>query len=102
MGVIVDQDTDAVAPAEEGGMKNMPSPTQGLSKTDPDRGGQIEHQLDHSAPFWIVDKHGLIPVGLDVDAKPVDMVTNIRALLRANIRLMKHSNPNAGTRFAPS
>jgi len=34
-----------------------------------------------SAPFWIVDKKGWIRVGMDADATPTDIVTNVRVLL---------------------
>ena len=70
-------------------MKDMPSPTQGLSKADLDLAGQIGDQfgggydVGHSAPFWIVDKHGRVQVLMDADATPADIVTNVRVLLKA-------------------
>jgi cytochrome oxidase Cu insertion factor (SCO1/SenC/PrrC family) len=89
IGVTMDQDTGAVAPPT-GAMKDMPVPSQGLSKADLDLAAQIGDQfgggydVGHSAPFWIVDKKGLIQVGMDSDANPSDIVTNVRALLRAS------------------
>ena len=111
IGVTVDQDTDAVAPPKEekksatssqtdktgaapneskessGGGMEMAAPTQGLSKSDLDLAGTLidkfggGYDVGHSAPFWIVDKKGLIRVGMDADATPADLVTNIKALL---------------------
>lgn len=111
IGVTVDQDTDAVAPPKDekmsamssqtdktgsastdsteakGGGMEMAPPTQGLSSSDIDLAGTLSdkfgggYDVGHSAPFWIVDKKGLIHVGMDADATPVDLVTNIRALL---------------------
>ena len=107
IGVTVDQGTDAVAPpkdekmsatssqkdkevqprSESGGGMEMAAPTQGLSKSDLDLAGTLidkfggGYDVGHSAPFWIVDKKGLIRVGMDADATPADLVTNIRALL---------------------
>ena len=109
IGVTVDQDTDAVAPpknekvsatsdktgeassdsteAKGGGVEETPPPTQGLSASDIDLAGMLSdkfgggYDVGHSAPFWIVDKKGLIRVGMDADATPADLVTNIRALL---------------------
>jgi cytochrome oxidase Cu insertion factor (SCO1/SenC/PrrC family) len=111
IGVTIDHDTDAVAPPKEekesatssqtdktgaasteskessGGGMEMAAPTQGLSKSDLDLAGTLIDQfgggydVGHSAPFWIVDKRGLIRVGMDADATPADLVTNIRALL---------------------
>ena len=92
IGVTVDPDTDAVAPPKEeksGTKMDMDKPpTQGLSSDDLALVGQIVQQfgggydVGHSAPFWIVDKKGWIRVGMDADATPTDIVTNIRALLK--------------------
>lgn len=104
IGVTVDQNTDAVAPPKDekmsgmsmktdktasssGGGMEMAPPTQGLSKSDLDLAGTLidkfggGYDVGHSAPFWIVDKKGLIRVGMDADATPADLVKNIRALL---------------------
>lgn len=110
IGVTVDQETEAVAPPKDekmsatsqtdktgaassesteskGGGMETESPTQGLSKSDIDLAGTLidkfggGYDVGHSAPFWIVDKKGLIRVGMDADATPADLVTNIRALL---------------------
>ena len=88
IGVTVDQDTGAVATPKAMAMKDMPSPTQGLSKQDIDLAGQIAdafgggYDVGHSAPFWIVDKKGVIEAGMDADATPSDLVANIRTLLK--------------------
>jgi cytochrome oxidase Cu insertion factor (SCO1/SenC/PrrC family) len=93
IGVTIDPDTDAVAPPKEsteaGGAGNdMEAPIQGLSKSDLALAGTIIQQfgggydVGHSAPFWIVDKKGMIRVGMDADATPADIVTNVRALLK--------------------
>ena len=86
IGVTVDEDTGAVAPPT-GAMKDMPVPSQGLSKADLDLAQNIGDQfgggydVGHSAPFWIVDKKGIIQVGMGSDASPADIVTNVRALI---------------------
>jgi cytochrome oxidase Cu insertion factor (SCO1/SenC/PrrC family) len=101
IGVTTDAATGAVAPKEEktsstssGGStstapaEESPPPTQGLSEADLNLAGTIintfggGYEVGHSAPFWIVDKEGLIRVGMDADATPADLVTNIRALLK--------------------
>jgi len=90
IGVTVDTDTDAVAPPKEekGAMDMDKPPTQGLSSADLALVGQIVQQfgggydVGHSAPFWIVDKKGMIRVGMDADATPADIVTNVRVLLK--------------------
>lgn len=98
IGVTVDPTTAAAAaPKEEtanakssGGsaVSESPPPTQGLSNADLDLAGTLidkfggGYDVGHSAPFWIVDKKGLIHVGMDADATPADLVTNIRALLK--------------------
>ena len=57
-------------------MKDMPVPSQGLSKADLDLAAQIGDQfgggydVGHSAPFWIIDKKGVIQAGMDSDASP--------------------------------
>jgi len=54
----------------------MPVPSQGLSKADLDLAAQIGDQfgggydVGHSAPFWIIDKKGVIQAGMDSDASP--------------------------------
>jgi len=86
IGVTVDPDTDAVAPPK-GTMDMDKPPTQGLSSDDLALVGTIVQQfgggydVGHSAPFWIVDKKGWIRVGMDADATPADIVTNMRGLL---------------------
>ena len=90
IGVTVDQETDAVATKESMSMmKDMPQPTQGLSKDDKNLADQIAdkfgggYDVGHSAPFWIVNKKGVIEAGMDADATPSDLVSNIRTLLKA-------------------
>ncbi len=84
-----ESETDAVAPPKEengAGAVDKP-PTQGLSSDDLTLVGKIVQQfgggydVGHSAPFWIVDKRGMIRVGMDADATPADIVTNVRMLL---------------------
>ena len=114
IGVTVDPDTEAVAPPKEEKMSAMSSPKdktggapsentvtnsagtdsdapiQGLSKSDLALAGTLSQEfgggydVGHSAPFWIVDKKGMIHVGMDADATPADLVTNIRVLLKLN------------------
>jgi cytochrome oxidase Cu insertion factor (SCO1/SenC/PrrC family) len=102
IGVTVDPDTAAVAPPKDEKMSAISSkkdkaddksgpdsdaPVQGLSESDLALASTIVKQfgggydVGHSAPFWIVDKEGLIRVGMDADATPADVVTNIRALV---------------------
>ena len=94
IGVTIDPDTGAVSAKEEkpaaGPSKDEPPPTQGLSQADVNLANQIAdafgggYDVGHSAPFWIVDKKGMIRVGMDADATPADIVTNVRALLKVN------------------
>jgi len=85
IGVTVDPETDAVAPPKDA--MEMKPPTQGLSSDDLSLVGKMVQQfgggydVGHSAPFWIVDKKGWIRVGMDSDATPADIVTNVRVLL---------------------
>ena len=63
-------------------------PIQGLSEPDLALAGKIiqefggGYDVGHSAPFWIVDKKGMIHVGMDASATPADIVSNLRVLLR--------------------
>jgi cytochrome oxidase Cu insertion factor (SCO1/SenC/PrrC family) len=93
IGVTIDPDTDAVAPQKEskeagGAGADLQAPIQGLSKSDLTLAGTLIQQfgggydVGHSAPFWIVDKRGMIRVGMDADATTADIVTNVRALLK--------------------
>ena len=91
IGVTVNEDTGAVAAKDEAmSMKDMPVPSQGLSDDDQGLANQIAdkfgggYDVGHSAPFWIVDKKGVIEAGMDDDATPSDLVANIRTLLKAN------------------
>jgi len=89
IGVTVDSDTGAVATKESTGGAMEAEPTQGLSDADLAMAGKIiqefsgGYDVGHSAPFWIVDTRGLIHVGMDADATPANIVTNVRALLKA-------------------
>ena len=86
IGVTIDQDTGA-ATTPAGPMKDEPVPSQGLSKADVNLAERIAdsfgggYDVGHSAPFWIVDKKGMIRVGMDADATPADIVKNVRVLL---------------------
>ena len=86
IGVTVDPDTAAVAPPK-GSDSDMEEPIQGLSHDDLALAGAIGQQfgggydVGHSAPFWIVDRRGMIRIGMDAGAPPADIVTNLRALL---------------------
>jgi cytochrome oxidase Cu insertion factor (SCO1/SenC/PrrC family) len=111
IGVTVDPDTQAVAPPKEVKMEAAPqkntagdaskedteanaaapdsdAPVQGLSKSEVSLAERLSAQfgggydVGHSAPFWIVDKKGMVQVGMDADATPADLVTNVRALLK--------------------
>ncbi|MGO9307843.1 MAG: SCO family protein [Spirochaetia bacterium] len=93
IGVEVDEDTGAVATPMKGmstAMKDMPLPSQGLSGDDQDLANQIVDKfgggylVGHSAPFWIIDKKGVIQAGMDADATPSDLASNIRTLLKAS------------------
>ena len=90
IGVTVDQDTEAAAAPKEESMKDMPVPSQGLSDDDQNLANQIAdkfgggYDVGHSAPFWIVDRKGVIEAGMDADATPSDLVANIRTLLKVN------------------
>lgn len=102
IGVSVDPATGAAAAAEEkhggsagstdahevsGGGSAGAGLSQGLSSEDLALAGEIiqrfggGYDVGHSAPFWIVDRKGLVRVGMDGDALPAEIVTNIRALL---------------------
>ena len=89
IGVTVDPDTGAVATKESMGGSMEAEPTQGLSDADLAMAGDIiknfggGYDVGHSAPFWIVDKRGLVHVGMAADTTPADIVTNVRALLKA-------------------
>jgi cytochrome oxidase Cu insertion factor (SCO1/SenC/PrrC family) len=104
IGVSVDPATGAVAPEKEqpssaastsksnevssgGDIGGSAGLSKGLSEGDMALAGDIIQQfgggydVGHSAPFWIVDKRGFIQVGLDGDALPAEIVTDIRVLL---------------------
>ncbi|HET6485114.1 MAG TPA: SCO family protein, partial [Spirochaetia bacterium] len=92
IGVTVDSGTDAAAPAktvnQASPAEEEPEPTQGLSSSDLDTAGSIiqafggGYDVAHSAPFWIVDKKGMIRLEMDANATPTDIVTNLREMLR--------------------
>ena len=69
-------------------MEDMPVPSQGLSTDDVNLAENIAdkfgggYDVGHSAPFWIVDKHGIIQVGMEADSTLSDIVKNIRVLLK--------------------
>jgi cytochrome oxidase Cu insertion factor (SCO1/SenC/PrrC family) len=93
IGVTIDPDTSAAAPPRESASgtasgQNSDEPIQGLSHADLSLAGRIGQEfgggydVGHSAPFWIVDKKGMIRVGMDAGATPADIVTNVRVLLK--------------------
>jgi cytochrome oxidase Cu insertion factor (SCO1/SenC/PrrC family) len=91
IGVTVDPDTAAAAPRGEqkaGPAQEADEPVQGLTHTDLALAGRIAQEfgggydVGHSAPFWIVDKKGMIRIGMDAGATPAGIVTNVRALLK--------------------
>jgi cytochrome oxidase Cu insertion factor (SCO1/SenC/PrrC family) len=91
IGVTVDPDTAAAAPQGEdkaGPAQEADEPVQGLTRADLALVGKIVQQfgggydVGHSAPFWIVDRRGVIRVGMDAGATPADIVTNVRAVLK--------------------
>jgi cytochrome oxidase Cu insertion factor (SCO1/SenC/PrrC family) len=93
IGVTTDPDTQAAAPpkeAKDGGAAapDSDAPVQGLSKSDLSLADKLSAQfgggydVGHSAPFWIVDRKGMVRVGMDAEATPADLVANIRALLK--------------------
>ncbi len=93
IGVSVNPDTGGAASGKEqgstapGGGTAQWSPTTGLSEVDLAVAGEIiqkfggGYDVGHSTPFWIVDKRGIISVGLGADVTPADIVVDIRALL---------------------
>ena len=92
IGVTVDPTTDAVA-ASSGGADTLLAqdshyqPTEGLTPSDLFMAEHIIQQfgggydVGHSAPFWIVDKKGMIRLGLDASATPSDIAADVRLLL---------------------
>jgi protein SCO1/2 len=93
VAVTIDPVTDAVLPSKEskeavGADTDSQEPVQGLSKSDLALAGTIIQQfgggydVGHSAPFWIIDKKGMIRISMDADATPADLVTNVRILLK--------------------
>jgi cytochrome oxidase Cu insertion factor (SCO1/SenC/PrrC family) len=92
IGVTTDPGTAAAVSKEPAGASTAPdsdAPTQGLSKPDVTLAGAIAskfgggYEVGHSAPFLLVDTKGMIQIAMDADATPADIVTNLRALLRA-------------------
>jgi len=92
IGVSVDSDTQAAASAkgdtQAAAAEEEPAPTQGLSSADLDLAGAIiqafggGYDVAHSAPFWFVDRKGMIRLEMDANATPADIVANLRELLR--------------------
>ena len=90
IGVTVDPDTDAVALSKE----DKPGIT--AVRESPDQPMRASHQLTaehliekcggydvgHSASFWIIDRRGVVRIGIADSATPADIVTNVRVLLR--------------------
>jgi cytochrome oxidase Cu insertion factor (SCO1/SenC/PrrC family) len=69
-------------------MPDRDPPTEGLSEADLATAGKMiqefggGYEVGHSAPFWIIDKKGMIRIGMDASATPSDIVTDLRALSR--------------------
>jgi cytochrome oxidase Cu insertion factor (SCO1/SenC/PrrC family) len=90
--VTVDPDTEGAAPSpSEKTASSGPdtdAPVQGLTRSDLAIAGKIIQQfgggydVGHSAPFWFVDRKGMIRIGMDGTATPADIVTNVRVLLK--------------------
>jgi len=86
IGVTADPDTSAAATSTKD--QDTGEPIQGLTHADLALAGSIGQEfgggydVGHSAPFWIIDRKGVIRVGMDAGATPDDIVTNIRVLLR--------------------
>jgi len=93
IGVTVNPDTQAVAVTEEKGAATGSADVgergllKGLSESDIKLVGKIEdafgggYDVGHSAPFWFVDKRGMIREVMNGDATPAEIVKDIRALL---------------------
>jgi cytochrome oxidase Cu insertion factor (SCO1/SenC/PrrC family) len=88
IGVTVDPDTSAAAEPSGTTVRDSDAPTKGLSQPDVLLAGKIAndfgggYDVGHSAPFWIIDKQGMLRIGMDASASPADIVSNIRALLK--------------------
>ena len=93
IGVTVNPDTQAVAVTEEKGASTGSADMgekgllKGLSESDINLVGKIEqafgggYDVGHSAPFWIVDKRGMVREVMNGDATPSEMVGDMRVLL---------------------
>jgi cytochrome oxidase Cu insertion factor (SCO1/SenC/PrrC family) len=72
IGVTVDPDTAAVQGQDKDGSGQDDEPIQGLTHADLALAGKIAQQfgggydVGHSAPFWIVDKKGIIRIGMEI------------------------------------
>jgi cytochrome oxidase Cu insertion factor (SCO1/SenC/PrrC family) len=63
--------------------------TRGLTNSDLALAGKIINQFGggyevaHSVPFWIIDKAGRVRASLGADATPLEIVTDIRLLMKS-------------------
>jgi len=93
IGVTVDQQTQAVAVTEEKGAATGSADLgqrgllKGLSDSDISLVGKLEdafgggYDVGHSAPFWFVDKKGVVREVMNGDATPAEIVNDLKALL---------------------
>lgn len=64
------------------------SPSHGLRAADIELAGKLigafggGYEVAHTAPFWLLDRKGMIRALLDAEALPQDIVRDVRALLR--------------------
>jgi cytochrome oxidase Cu insertion factor (SCO1/SenC/PrrC family) len=75
--------------AMTGSMMNDPEPVQGLTPAEADLARTIAerfgggYDVSHSAPFWFIDKRGMIRASMDAEALPAEIADNIRELMRS-------------------
>jgi cytochrome oxidase Cu insertion factor (SCO1/SenC/PrrC family) len=64
------------------------APSRGLSADEIHLAGQLMaafgggYEVAHTAPFWILDRKGMVRALLDAEALPQDIVRDVRLLLR--------------------
>ena len=88
IGVTVNPQTDAVAAKEDtSGADESKGLLKGLTESDVNLVGKIEdafgggYDVGHSAPFWFVDKKGMVREIMDGDVTPAQIAKDIRALI---------------------
>ena len=87
IGVLAHSDEAKGQPEPEAGSPGREvSPTQGLTNADLQTAGLlIDHfgggyEVEHTAPFWFIDRAGKLRATMDEDALPDDIAYNIREL----------------------